>query len=178
MEQVIRARVPIRIKNVVNPRGAGTVIVPDVIDQRQAQARARRPKRPTAVTIKRNILVINVHSNKRTLSHGFFAHIFASLDRWRLSVDLISTSEVHVSMALHSESGAWPDVGPDTYPHPDDDLRGAIQELRDYGTVDVIPRMAILSLVGTQMKHMVGIAGKMFATLGDHEVNIEMISQG
>jgi hypothetical protein len=38
--------------------------------------------------------------------------------------------------------------------------------------------MAILSLVGKQMKNMIGIAGKMFSTLGENNVNIEMISQG
>jgi aspartate kinase len=38
--------------------------------------------------------------------------------------------------------------------------------------------MAILSLVGRQMRHMVGTAGKMFATLADGNINIEMISQG
>ncbi len=58
------------------------------------------------------------------------------------------------------------------------DLRGAIEELRVYGTVDIIPEMAILSLVGKQMKNMMGVAGKMFSTLGENNVNIEMISQG
>jgi aspartate kinase len=60
----------------------------------------------------------------------------------------------------------------------DQDLRGAITELRQFGTVDIIDGMAILSLVGKQMKNMVGIAGKMFSTLGENNVNIEMISQG
>ncbi|KAK5257706.1 Aspartate kinase fub3 [Exophiala xenobiotica] len=38
--------------------------------------------------------------------------------------------------------------------------------------------MAIVSLVGKEMKNMVGIAGRMFSTLGENNVNIEMISQG
>jgi aspartate kinase len=38
--------------------------------------------------------------------------------------------------------------------------------------------MAILSLVGREMRHLVGIAGRMFTTLGNGNVNIEMISQG
>jgi aspartate kinase len=38
--------------------------------------------------------------------------------------------------------------------------------------------MAILSLVGKQMKNMIGVAGRMFTTLGENNVNIEMISQG
>ena len=186
MEQVIRARIPIRIKNVTNPRGSGTVIAPDpehcsklfrnrsssILDERQRQ------KRPTAVTIKHNILVLNVHSNKRTLSHGFFAKIFSTLDKWRLSVDLISTSEVHVSMALHSESAVVSGGGEDEKRILDKDLQGAIEELRQFGTVDPIDGMAILSLVGKEMKHMIGVAGKMFSTLGENDVNIEMISQG
>jgi aspartokinase len=44
--------------------------------------------------------------------------------------------------------------------------------------ITVSKDMAILSLVGRQMRHMVGIAGKMFSTLADGNVNIEMISQG
>ena len=194
MEQVIRARIPIRIKNVRNPRGSGTVIAPDAVScpptspgygtklfrNRGASilARRQRPKRPTAVTIKHNILVLNVHSNKRSLSHGFFAKIFSTLDKWRLSVDLISTSEVHVSMALHSESALVSGGGEDEKKIVDKDLQGAILELEQFGTVDWIDGMAILSLVGKQMKHMIGVAGKMFSTLGENHVNIEMISQG
>ncbi|KAH8702635.1 aspartokinase [Talaromyces proteolyticus] len=196
MEQVIRARIPIRIKNVMNPKGSGTVIFPDSLGDLERiaageetklirtrsssvlSAQLQGPKRPTAVTIKHKILVINVHSNKRSLSHGFFAGIFSVLDRWRLSIDLISTSEVHVSMALHSEMPLLNGVGRDEYQIIDEDLRGAIQDLRKYGTVDIIPEMAILSLVGKQMKNMVGVAGRMFSTLGENNVNIEMISQG
>ncbi|EEA24659.1 hypothetical protein TMatcc_007756 [Talaromyces marneffei ATCC 18224] len=196
MEQVIRASIPIRIKNVMNPKGSGTVIFPDstadleriaggykskLIRSRSASvlsAQIQGPKRPTAVTIKHNILVINVHSNKRSLSHGFFAGIFSVLDRWRLSIDLISTSEVHVSMALHSELPLLNGIGRDEYQIIDEDLRGAIEDLRKYGAVDIIPEMAILSLVGKQMKNMIGVAGKMFSTLGENNVNIEMISQG
>ncbi len=195
MEQVIRARIPIRIKNVMNPRGEGTIIFPDSVSELETTSPGhdpklfrtrsasvlkdrRKPKRPTAVTLKHKILVMNVHSNRRSLSHGFFAHIFSILDKWRLSIDLISTSEVHVSMALHSEAPLYNGGGDDDYQIINQDLRGAIEELRVYGTVDIIPEMAILSLVGKQMKNMMGIAGKMFSTLGENNVNIEMISQG
>ena len=193
MEQVIRARIPIRITNVTNPRGTGTVIRPDNLekhgstipghDSKLFRTRSasilsedQRPKRPTAVTIKHKIIVINVHSNKRSLSHGFFAKIFSTLDKWRLSVDLISTSEVHVSMALHSDSALVSGGGEDEKRFVDQDLRGAIEELKRYGTVDIIDGMAILSLVGKQMKDMVGCAGRMFSTLGENHINIEMIS--
>ena len=81
-------------------------------------------------------------------------------------------------MALHSEAPLYDGVGEDDYRITNRDLEGAIEELSSYGTVDIIPEMAILSLVGKQMKNMIGIAGKMFSTLGENEVNIEMISQG
>lgn len=196
MDQVIRARIPIRIKNVMNPRGGGTIIYPDSVSEEDSESsrhdrklfrRSRsssllmareKPKRPTAVTMKHKILVMNIHSHKKGLSHGFFAGIFKILDKWRLSVDVISTSEVNMSMALHSEAPLYTGGGDDAYEIVDQDLSGAIEELKTYGTVSIIPEMAIVSLVGKQMKNMVGVAGKMFSTLGANNVNIEMISQG
>ncbi|KAF4455246.1 Sls2 protein [Fusarium austroafricanum] len=177
MDQVIRAEppIPIRIKNVKNPRGNGTIVVPDRILSASRQlthgspklgAEHKKPKRPTAVTIKDHISVINVHSNKRSISHGFFARVFSILDTYSISVDLISTSEVHVSMAIHSSSQQVEAFGK------------ATKELVECGDVSVLNDMAILSLVGAEMKNMVGIAGRMFSTLGEHNVNLEMISQG
>lgn len=183
MDQVVRATppIPIRIKNVKNPRGTGTVVVPDPILSAShqlhhsrslahlaahADGQPKSPKRPTAVTIKDNISVINVHSNKRSISHGFFARVFSILDKHSISVDLISTSEVHVSLAIHSASTRI------------EAFSSAKQSLEECGDVSVLSHMAILSLVGADMKNMVGVAGKMFSTLGEHNVNLEMISQG
>ena len=69
-------------------------------------------------------------------------------------------------MALHSESAVISGGGDDEKKVVDLELRQAIDELRRYGAVDIIDGMAILSLVGKQMKNMIGIAGKMFSTLG------------
>ncbi|KAI0157572.1 aspartate kinase [Xylariaceae sp. FL1272] len=177
MDQVIKAHppIPIRIKNVKNPRGNGTIVVPDPVKSAGQQIKRSRPsdaslrktpKRPTAVTIKDNITVINVHSNKRSISHGFFAKVFSILNNHRISVDLISTSEVHVSMAIHQVSSSI------------HHFEKAKQELEECGDVSILVDMAILSLVGAEMKNMIGVAGRMFSTLGQHQVNIEMISQG
>ncbi|CAO3642038.1 unnamed protein product [Cunninghamella echinulata] len=180
MEQVIRSHIPIRIKNVENPRGQGTVVFPtDIVNKDGTATPPHSPKvlaengysldltrkYPTAVTIKDGVIVLNVHSNRKSVSHGFFAKIFSTLDRYGVVVDLISTSEVHVSMALGVDSS-------------DKDLERVIEGLRTVGVVDVLKNMAILSLVGKQMKNMVGIAGMMFTTLASAGVNIEMISQG
>ncbi|CEP63465.1 aspartate kinase LALA0_S08e03092g [Lachancea lanzarotensis] len=179
MEQVIRAKIPIRIKNVQNPRGEGTVIYPDNIAKKGEATPPHPPvtlsssffeqkrRGATAITSKSDIVVVNIHSNKKTLSHGFLAQIFRTLDKYKLVVDLISTSEVHVSMAL---------------PVPDLDsskaLKKAVDELKKVGTVDLTKKLVIVSLVGKQMKQFIGIAGTMFTTLAEHGINIEMISQG
>lgn len=182
MEQVIKARIPIRIKNVENPTGEGTTIYPDDIARKSEQTPPHPPisvaKLPptiftkkqaaTAITTKHDMIVLNIHSNKRTLSHGFLAEIFSTLDKYRLVVDLISTSEVHVSMALQ---------------HTDDEdsnrlLKQAVQDLKKLGTVDVTRNMAIVSLVGKNMKQYIGVASTMFSTLAEQGINIEMISQG
>lgn len=182
MEQVIKAKIPIRIKNVENPSGNGTIIYPDNMGRRgeatpphppaayetlsSSYISSHKKRSATAITAKQDIVVINVHSNKKTLSHGFLAHLFTTLDKYKLVVDLISTSEVHVSMALSIQS--------DQEKH----LKLALVDLRKMGTVDVTRNMTIISLVGKQMVNFIGIAGNMFKVLADEQINIEMISQG
>ncbi|EGS17451.1 aspartokinase-like protein [Thermochaetoides thermophila DSM 1495] len=179
MDQVIKAipPIPIRIKNVKNPRGDGTIVKPDPLlaaDQQIQRSRGnsdpnvrKKPKRPTAVTCKDKISIINIHSNKRAIAHMFLARVFSILSQQRISVDLISTSEVHVSIAVHTANS---ELG---------NFDRAVQQLREEcGEVSVLHDMTIVSLVGAEMKNMTGIAGKMFSTLGEHEINIEMISQG
>ncbi|KAF9067065.1 Aspartate/glutamate/uridylate kinase [Rhodocollybia butyracea] len=197
MEQAIRRKIPVRIKNVENPSGGGTVIFPDPdrdsdvtqvsqelndsgipepISQSQLYEMAHHAssnlaghypykKFPTAVTIKDHIVVINVNSNRKIVSHGFLAGIFGTLDRFGVVVDLISTSEVHISMAI--EDNLAPKF-----------MDRLIIELKKTGSVSVHRNMAILSLVGREMRHLVGMSGRMFTTLGNGNVNIEMISQG
>ena len=79
-------------------------------------------KLPTAVTIKERIVVLNVNSNRKSVSHGFLAGIFGMLDRYGVVVDLISTSEVHISMAIE-----------DT--HEKKVMDRLVKDLEKYGTV-------------------------------------------
>ena len=143
--QAIQRKVPIRIKNVQNPRGGGTVIHPDLDsdipnnistappvpepvtlkslhDLANTTEDSQRKRLPTAVTIKEHIIVLNVNSNRKSVSHGFLAGIFGTLDKFGVVVDLISTSEVHVSMAI--EDGLAKKV-----------LDRLVNELRKTGTV-------------------------------------------
>ncbi|KAG0198381.1 Aspartokinase [Mortierella sp. NVP41] len=183
MEQVVRVQIPIRIKNVMNPNGAGTVIFPNQNSSRlfrattpwsfleQPMADDRCPmgdgtrRQPTAVTVKENILVLTVHSNRKSLSHGFFAEVFGMLDRHRIAVDLISTSEVAVSMAMEGDVEGR-------------SMKGLLSGLGNLGAVEVKKDLSIVSLVGREMKNMVGISGRMFSTMAHAGINVEMISQG
>jgi aspartate kinase len=102
---------------VENPKGGGTVIHPEIdsdapqdFDQlipepvtlknlhelARAAGAQQRKRLLTAMTIKERIIVLNVNSNRKSVSHGFLAGIFGTLDIFGVVVDLISTSEVHV----------------------------------------------------------------------------------
>lgn len=153
MERVVAARVPIRIKNAFNPEGAGTVI---------ASGPRKRGNSITAVTAKSGITVFSVESNRMYNAHGFMARVFKVLEDYSVNVDLISTSEVSISC---------------TVDRPKELLR-ARPALEALGSVSVTPGRAILAMVGEGMKYAVGTAGRMFSTLGDNGINIEVISQG
>jgi alanine transaminase len=170
MEQVIRAKIPIRIKNVENPKGSGTIILPEQdfpvgLDTPVPSHHDESDRLPTAVTIKDQIIVLNIHSNRKTISHGFLARIFGTLDRAGVVVDLISTSEVHVSMAMQAFLN----------PRRLDRL---IKDLEKIGEITVSQDMAILSLVGRNMRNAIGSASLMFSALARAQINLEMISQG
>ncbi|KAG0248770.1 Aspartokinase, partial [Linnemannia exigua] len=85
MEQVIHAHIPIRITNVMNTHGSGTIIFPD---------------QPSGTCTPNDRNAPLPSSKPQSFSHNFFAQIFGTLDRCGMAVDLISTSEVHISMAL------------------------------------------------------------------------------
>ncbi|KAI1375108.1 Aspartate/glutamate/uridylate kinase [Hypoxylon crocopeplum] len=165
------------IKNVQKPWSPGTVIVPDTIQHTARHMMSPEPlsttslsetmmRKPTALTIKRSITVLNINSNRKFMSYDFFAKIFKILEGCGIVVDIISTSEVNISMAISTVNI--------------NKMRANTvrAELGDVAEVNMLPDMAILSLVGRQLKNMTGIAGRMFSVLGDHHVNVEMISQG
>ena len=183
MEQVVAVGIPVRILNVWKPYSSGTIIcakkpikaarpltlTPPVSDgedddDEYFEGEEKEKKLPTAVTMKKDIHLLTIHSNRKSLSHGFLASVFQILDQHELAIDLISTSEVHVSLALLNTS-----------PHA---IAAAVEALKVYGSVNARGGLCIVSLVGRHMKHMVGVAGRMFTSLAEAGVNVEMISQG
>ena len=124
-----------------SPRGLGTVIHPnsdldaseigeillpepvsmDTLSYLQMVDQGHK-KLPTAVTIKERIVVLNIHSNRKSVSHGFLAGIFGTLDRYGVVVDLISTGEVQISMAIEDR-------------HDKKVMDRLVKDLEKYGTV-------------------------------------------
>eukprot|EP01126_Amoeba_proteus_P052733 TRINITY_DN6395_c0_g2_i3.p1 TRINITY_DN6395_c0_g2~~TRINITY_DN6395_c0_g2_i3.p1 ORF type:complete len:279 (+),score=55.52 TRINITY_DN6395_c0_g2_i3:565-1401(+) len=126
MEQIMRTGIPLRIKNTFKPSEAGTLIEPVVKEHKEGKStnpgaikefakKEIKPisKKPTALTVKKGICVINIQSNRKMGSFGFMAKIFKILKKYKIVVDLITTSEVHVSIAFaclslpFSGEGSW-----------------------------------------------------------------------
>ncbi|KAK4691066.1 hypothetical protein P7C71_g5857, partial [Lecanoromycetidae sp. Uapishka_2] len=163
MEQIQRSSVPVRLKNVMSPEGAGTVILPTssgpatpssafmISNGYHGGAGEMQYRRtPTAMTVKDSIIIINILSHRNSKSHGFLTKIFERLDRCRLVVDLVTTSEKSVSLAVSSTT------------EQASDIKTATTEIRKFGTVSVTSGMSIISVVGQKMRNMVGVAGPWF----------------
>jgi len=148
----VSKNIPVRILNTFNRSSSGTVIVKD----------ANNNELMTAIACKRNISTINISSPKMLLAYGFMEMIFNAFAKNKISVDIISTSEVSVSITVDAKY----------------DLTELVKELNKLGTVNVAHGKASISLVGHGVKHTPGIAGILFGTLAEASINTEMISMG
>ena len=155
MEQVTNANIPVRIKNTFEPDLPGTIIKPP-------EKSGSEKNGATAVTVKRDIVIVNIQSNRMLMAYGFMSKVFDIFNRYEIVIDLVSTSEVSVSLSLDNMQN----------------LDQAMRDLKHLGSVSLRKGMAILSLVGEGMKNSVGTAGRFFSNLAEQGINIEVISQG
>jgi len=95
---------------------------------------------------------------------GYLARVFEVLRRHDVSVDVISTSEVSVSLT----------VDPRHRKH----LDAAVAELEKVAQVRRWENQAIVAVVGEGMQVKPGVAAQVFAVMGEAGINIELISQG
>ncbi|HET8666729.1 MAG TPA: lysine-sensitive aspartokinase 3 [Terriglobales bacterium] len=147
----IQKNIPVYVLNSRNPANEGTRI----------QARAPKSRNVfTAVAAKKRITVIDIVAARMLMAHGFLKSIFDIFDRHRCPVDVVSTSEVSVSLTVDSNE-AIPAIAAD------------LQHLAD---VKYEGRKAIVCLVGENIRGTPGIAAKLFSALSD--INVRMISQG
>jgi aspartate kinase len=149
----MRRGIPVRVLNTREPTHAGT---------RVSRTADRSRDVVKAIAAKKGIVLVNVVSTRMLLAHGFLARLFQVFADHRISVDLLSTSEVSVSMTL-DRAGK---------------LGEAVRELRRFSQVEVRRRRGVVSVVGEGMIHSLGLAGRVFAALGEEGINVEMVSQG
>ncbi len=151
IQPAVERAIPVRICNSRQPEAGGTLI----------DARAEpTPEGVRAIAHKSGITVMRVASARMLGAYGFLRALFEVFDRHRVVVDVVTTSEVSVSLTLE-EAGA-PDA--------------LLADLRALGEVQVEAGNAIVCVVGAGLRSRPGVAGRVFAVLPD--VNVGLISQG
>ncbi len=151
----IRAKVPVWIKNTFAPKDRGTEIRHKIENPKQVM---------TSITSKKGVTSINIASFRMLLQYGFLAKIFNVFAKYEIPIDVVSTSEVSVSVTIE-----------DDY---DSKLPEIIKELRPVSKITVYPKKAIVCLVGMGIHRRRGVAGEVFAALGKAGISIDQISQG
>tara|TARA_Y100000310_G_scaffold340249_1_gene435356 strand:+ start:445 stop:1764 length:1320 start_codon:yes stop_codon:yes gene_type:complete len=149
----MRKNIPVRILNSLNPDHNGTAIQ-NKVEQNHSIVKA--------IAYKNNITLINIQSTRMLGAHGFLARLFGIFEKYNKSVDVISTSEVSVSMTIDN----------------DDDLPKLVSDLEKISKVKVFDKKSIICVVGEGMRHAPGIPGRTFSVMGREKINIDMISQG
>jgi len=148
----VKKNIPVRILNTYNPSGKGTTILKNV----------KKKNSITSIAYKKGVKIINVHSPKMFLAYGFMAKIFDIFSGMKIPVDMISTSEVNLSLTVNGKY----------------DTRMLIEELKKIAEVKVYSNKVSISVVGNGIAQTPGIAGKIFDSIGENKINVEMISSG
>src|SRR5262245_25572 len=147
----IEKNIPVLILNSRRPEVAGTRIVSETV---------RCGNVVKSIACKRKITLVNIHSTRMLMAHGFLRQIFEIFDRNETAVDMVATSEVSVSLTIDNTS-RLPDI---------------CQDLRRFSDVSIEDGQAIVCLVGENIRYTPGVAARVFGALNG--VNIRMISQG
>lgn len=142
--------IPVRILNTSRPEGTGTLIT---------SAGSASSGRLAAIACKRRVTVVDVTSTRMLMAHGFLRRVFEVFERHRTSVDVVTTSEVSVSVTL------------------DDDARAEViaGDLKAFASVQVEGRMAIVSAVGDHLRIDPALGVKVVAALDG--LPLRMVSQ-
>ncbi|PIN86386.1 hypothetical protein COV19_05200 [Candidatus Woesearchaeota archaeon CG10_big_fil_rev_8_21_14_0_10_44_13] len=146
--------IPVLVLNTHNPSHKGTRIVKSARDAEHGIFKA--------ISSKKNVTIIRIVSSRMLGVYGFLAVIFDIFRNHKIAVDMVSTSEISVSVSVGSKD----DIGP------------LIEDLEKIGSIEVRKKRAIVCIVGKGMKNIPGVSGKIFSVCGDEKINVEMISQG
>ena len=141
--------VPVKLLNTMQPEAAGTVIT--------KEAGSVGVK---AVAAKDGIIAIKIKSSRMLLAYGFLRKVFEVFEKYRTSIDMITTSEVAVSVTIDSDFA----------------LAEIIKELEPFGTVEVEKEQSIVSIVGNEIAQTDDVLMKLFDAI--REVPVTMVSYG
>lgn len=141
--------IPVKLKNTMDPDAHGTVI-----------SNKRSGDDIKAVAAKDNITAIRVKSSRMLLAYGFMRQIFEIFEKYRTPIDMITTSEVAVSLTIDD----------DTH------LEDIIRELEVFGNTDVDKDLSIICIAGNFAADKKGLAQKVLSALKD--IPLRMVSYG
>ncbi len=147
----IEKNIPVLILNSRRPQAEGTRIVSEAVP-------CTNPVK--SIACKKDIVLVSITSSRMLMAHGFLRRIFEVFDRFETAVDMVTTSEVNVSLTI--DNGGR--------------IEAIAAELREFADVSVETGQAIVSLVGENIRHTPGIAARVFTAMDG--INIRMISQG
>lgn len=141
--------VPVKLLNTMQPDAAGTVI--------RQEAGSTGVK---AVAAKDGITAIKIKSSRMLLAYGFLRKIFEVFEKYKTSIDMITTSEVAVSVTIDSDRF----------------LKEIVQELQPFGTVEVEAGQTIVSIVGNEIAQTEHVLEKLFVAI--RAIPVTMVSYG
>jgi len=142
-------KVPVKLLNTMQPEAAGTVIT-----QEAGSVGVK------AVAAKDGIIAINIKSSRMLLAYGFLRKIFEVFEKYRTPIDMVTTSEVAVSLTIDTDAF----------------LPSIVKELEPFGHVEVDKDQTIVSIVGNDIAQTQDILSKLFDTL--KPVPVRMVSYG
>ncbi|MDP3941494.1 MAG: aspartate kinase [bacterium] len=148
----ISAGIPVRVLNTLRPTAKGTRIEEKSVKQRHI----------AAIAAKRKITLVNLYSTDMLLSKGFLARVFSIFAKHNISVDLVSVSEVSVSVSLDN----------------DEDLQKVVTELKEFTQVTVSQSFGMVSLIGEGIVGIQNIMKNIFSVLDRLNIMVKMISLG
>jgi aspartate kinase len=141
--------IPVKLLNTMEPDAKGTLIVKDA-DSIGVKA----------VAAKDGIVMVKIKSSRMLLAYGFLRKIFEVFEKYKTSIDMITTSEVAVSVTI------------DSVLHLDE----ISKELAPLGELEIIRDQTIVSVVGNKLTQQDGLLTKLFDSLTS--VHINMVSYG
>ncbi len=146
------AGIPVRVLNTFNPRQPGTLILENFESER----------RVTAITSKTALTLVNIYSTDMLFSKGFLAKVFEIFSRHDVSMDLVSVSEVSVSLTCD-----------DTI-----DLGAVSKEIEQFAAINISREFAMVSLIGNNVAASPGTISRIFAILEEEGILVRMVSLG